>query len=206
MTCDFYRQHEMGEIDDPVFDRHVLNCTDCQNLVTQDAQLLAQAKRLKQPLAAPLLWAKIENTLRAEQRHGRGDWLEAFHANKLAILRLAAMVILAVGAGAYFFSRPEPREPRLLAGAALQKVEEKEREHAAAIAELERLAQPQLTKLDVDLMLLYRDRLETIDAQIARCKEALASNPANAHIRRYLLAALQDKQQTLQELVASRSL
>jgi hypothetical protein len=49
-------------------------------------------------------------------------------------------------------------------------------------------------------MLLYRDRLETIDAQIARCQEALAENPSNAHIRRYLLAALQDKKETLREL------
>jgi hypothetical protein len=52
------------------------------------------------------------------------------------------------------------------------------------------------------MMLLYRDKLETIDAQIERCKEALALNPASAHIRRYLLAALQDKKGTLAELLS----
>jgi hypothetical protein len=94
----------------------------------------------------------------------------------------------------------------LLAGKALKQVEAKEREYEEAIAEMERLAEPQLAKLDADLMMLYRDRLATIDAQIVRCKEAAARNPANAHIRRYLLAALQDKQETLQELVENRSL
>jgi hypothetical protein len=87
-----------------------------------------------------------------------------------------------------------------LEGAALEKVEQKEREYAAAIAELERVTSSQMAKLDLELMLLYRDRLETIDAQIARCREALATNPGNAHIRRYLLAALQDKTETLREL------
>jgi len=52
------------------------------------------------------------------------------------------------------------------------------------------------------MMLLYREKLETIDAQIERCQEALAANPANAHIRRYLLAALQDKKAALADLLS----
>ena len=55
--------------------------------------------------------------------------------------------------------------------------------------------------MNVELMLLYRDRLETIDDQIEQCREALSENPANAHIRRYMLAALQDKKETLKELL-----
>jgi len=55
--------------------------------------------------------------------------------------------------------------------------------------------------LDLELDSLYRDRLGTIDAQIARCREALKSNPANAHIRRYLMAALRDKRETLTEVL-----
>jgi hypothetical protein len=47
------------------------------------------------------------------------------------------------------------------------------------------------------MMALYRERLETIDAQIERCRRALELNPASAHIRRYMLAALQDKTLTL---------
>ena len=58
-----------------------------------------------------------------------------------------------------------------------------------------------MESLDLNLALLYRDKLETIDSQIERCKDALQDNPANTHIRRYLLAALDDKKQTLREIL-----
>jgi predicted metal-dependent hydrolase len=59
--------------------------------------------------------------------------------------------------------------------------------------------------LDLELEFLYRERLEVIDAQIAKCREAVAANPANAHIRRYLMAALQDKKETLAEVLNLKS-
>ncbi len=52
-------------------------------------------------------------------------------------------------------------------------------------------------------MSLYRDKLAVIDGQIEKCQEALERNPGNAHIRRYFLAALQDKKQTLAEALGS---
>ena len=60
-----------------------------------------------------------------------------------------------------------------------------------------------MARMDPSLMLLYRDKLETIETQIAYCKEALIDNPANAHIRRYLLIALQDKKKALQEIISN---
>ena len=201
MSCEAYRQFELGEMEETVFNRHSANCAECQRLLTQDAQLFALAKSLKPPVANPLLWAKIENALRAEQQKRRPVWLETLQEHKWALLRMAAVLLVAVGVGSYFLFKPKPSNSRLLAGTALEQVEKTEREYAAAIADLERVALPQMAKMDVDLMLLYRDRLETIDAQILRCREALATNPANAHIRRYLLAALRDKKETLKELV-----
>jgi hypothetical protein len=199
MSCEFYQKYEFGEIGEEEFNNHSPACPECQKLLVQDAQLLALAKNLTPPQSSPLLWAKIENTLRAEQQKRRSTW---FHWPEPAwtILRIAAVLLVAVGIGSYLLFKPAPSEPRLLEGVALKKVEQEEREYAAAIAELERVTSPQMAKLDPELMLLYRDRLETIDAQIARCREALASNPGNAHIRRYLLAALQDKTETLREL------
>ncbi len=205
MNCEFYQKRELGEMDEGEFSCHLPTCAECQKLLEQDARILTLAQSLQKPTASPLLWAKIENTLRAEQqsnrRHRRFSWPE----QKWALLRIAAVLLLGIGLGSYFIFKPEPAEPRLLAGAALQQVEKREREYTEAIAALERVALPQMAKLDAELMLLYRDRLETIDAQIARCKEALAENPSNAHILRYLLAALQDKKETLRELLQSSS-
>lgn len=204
MNCEFYRRHELGKIGDIEFEQHSQGCAHCKMLIAQDEQLLASAKLLKEPLTAPLLWAKIENSLRAGQQSRRRKWQAAVWEHKTLILRLAAVLVVALATAAYFYSRPEPGSSRLLADAALKQVEEREMEYQKAIAGLERLAQPRLAEMDADLMLLYRDRLATIDAQIDRCKEAAARNPANAHIRRYLLAALQDRQQTLKEVAEYR--
>ena len=83
-----------------------------------------------------------------------------------------------------------------------QKVERQEQQYEAAISELQAVVAPRLAQMDQELMLLYRDRLETIDTQIMQCKEALAVNPANAHIRSYLLTALRDKKEALKEIMA----
>jgi hypothetical protein len=206
MNCDFYRRHELGKISDADFDRHALNCEACRKLIDLDATVLAEARGLKQAVAAPLLWPKIENSLRAERQARHRVLPTIFLSRHAVILRLAAVLVVAMGIGAYFLLRPEPGSGRLLAGKALKQVEAKEREYQEAIAGLEQMAEPQMEKLDADLMMLYRDRLQTIDAQIDRCKEAIAQNPANAHIRRYLLAALQDKQQTLKEILEFRSM
>jgi len=201
MNCEFYQKHELGEIEENEFSQHLTTCSACQKLAEQDARILKLAQSLQKPVASPLLWAKIESSLRAEQqknrRHRRINWPE----QKWTLLRIAAVLLLGIGLGSYLIFKPQPSESRLLAGAALEQVEKRERAYAEAIAELERTALPQMAKLDAELMLLYRDRLETIEAQIARCKEALAENPSNAHIRRYLLAALQDKKETLRELL-----
>ena len=98
-------------------------------------------------------------------------------------------------------SQREPSASKLLAQSALERVERQERAYLKAIEDLEKMVQPRMSRMDVELALLYRDKLETIDTQIQRCREALADNPANAHIRRYMLAALQEKTKTLREIM-----
>ncbi len=118
----------------------------------------------------------------------------------------AALALVAVGLAAWFlFIRPSPGTGSgLMADAALARVETEEREYAAAIEALEAKAGPKLAEMDFSLMALYRDRLETIDAQIERCREAIDRNPWNAHIRKYMLAALQDKRNTLGMVLAQQ--
>jgi hypothetical protein len=117
---------------------------------------------------------------------------------------VAALALVSVGLAAWLlFLRPSSGSASgLMADAALARVETEEREYAAAIAELEAKAGPKLAEMDFSLMALYRDRLETIDSQIERCREAIDRNPWNAHIRGYMLAALQDKKETLREILS----
>lgn len=205
MPCDFYRRHELGEITAEVFAQHVRACVDCQRLQAQDEQLLQIVRSLDPPTSSPFLWAKIENTLRVEQQRETRWRSRPVASLKWLKYAVAASIIFAVGLAALFMRKNEAQaDAKLLAASALEHVAQKEKEYEAAIAQLERVTSPQLTQLPTELLLLYRDRLATIDTQIARCREALAENPGNAHVRRYMLMALQDKKETLQELAGKR--
>ena len=206
MSCEEYRNFELGKTDKSKFNKHLTECSACRKLVKQDEQLLGLAGELDQAVKAPLLWTKIENSLRAEKQRRVRHETQVFRQFPM-LLRIAAMLAVVVGfsTGSYFMFAPDAPSGNILTAEALQKVESVEQDYIDAISELDRLVQPQLSQLDFEFMLLYQDRLETIDSQIERCKEALENNPANAHIRRYLLAALQDKKETLKEILEIES-
>ena len=83
----------------------------------------------------------------------------------------------------------------------LEQVKEAEESYISAIEDLEDMALGRLDETKEPLAQLYRNKIKLIDAQITSCRNELERNPANAHIRKYLLAALQDKQRTLTEII-----
>lgn len=160
-------------------------------------------KSIKRPVTAPHLWDRIEKSLLAEARRGGKHLIFDLNQKTLTIVRIAALLVVAITIGFYLWPKPEIGETKLLDQSILKRVEKRETAYMDAIVELEQKAKPLLEQFDVELSLLYKDRLGTIDAQIERCREALAINPANAHIRRYMLAALKDKKETLLEILRS---
>jgi hypothetical protein len=213
MTCKELERYDQGELDEAEFERHASRCPACQEALRLDKDVLSLAKASRRHIDAPTLWSRIQESLRNElsaktpraialsiekdRRHKR-------FSVRWKPLRLVPAVIILVGViglGFYFGLKNQTPTSGLLAQKALAKVEQKEAEYMEAIKELEKQALPQMEDMDLDLVFLYRDRLETIDAQIVKCREALAMNPANAHIRRYLMAALQDKKDTLADVL-----
>jgi len=201
MSCHKFKKYELGKIEVQEFKNHVKSCPTCQAEMKQDAWLMSLAKSLKQPVRAPFLWGRIENTLKEEKRAKEDTRVKDYRWRLFPAFGAAIIFLMIISIGLYFLLSQRAGEPRLLAEKALTKVEKKESEYLQAIVELEERVLPKMASLNLELMLLYRDRLETIDDQIDRCKEALGENPANAHIRRYLLAALQDKKETLNEIM-----
>jgi len=203
MNCDRYEEFEMGRMEEPDFLEHTETCDHCRRELEEDERLLTIARGLKRAIEAPSLWARIERDLETEKATSRGVTAGRPRWRAAGMLRIAALLVVALGIGYYFGNRTRPTDTRLLSRSTLEKVEDREREYVQAIAELEEQAGPVLAGMDVELALLYRDRLETIDTQIARLREAMTENPANAHIRQYMLAALQDKKETLTELLGA---
>jgi hypothetical protein len=206
MSCEQLNKYETGRMSAEEFGLHVKGCASCRKQIIFDAQLDTELKSLKQPVHAPHLWERIEKSLEEEkkkheiQRKG-GRSLRLFRIKWFLLVPAAAMILASLGLGIYFGLKQRTPQSGILAQKTLEKIELKEGEYIQAINELEKTARPKLAGMDLQMMSLYRDRLAAIDSQLERCKEALASNPASAHIRRYLLAALQDKKQTLAEVL-----
>lgn len=201
MTCEKYKQHELGEMSDSAYRAHLKECAVCREIKRQDDLILGQVKQLKQPAAAPGLWERISREI---QRSGAGLHDVPPPKKKIfssPVLKLAASFLLPLLLlGGYFLLIKPGRSSGLLTQKALTRIEQVEAEYMKAIAQLEQVVEPGIHSMDVELALRYRDRLETIDEQIDLCKKELEENPKNTHIRRYLLAALQDKKQTLMDL------
>jgi len=214
MSCKKFEKYERGQMTFAEFELHALECIICQEKMHLDERLMSMAKSLaEKPIHAPQLWSQIEESLRRENEKSQAKIVEPatrpgslrpFRFRLLPLIPAAAALLVAAGLGIYFSFKAlsHPPSSGLLAREALAKVEKKEREYVEAIEHLEQKALPKMASLDLEMMLLYREKLETIDAQIERCQEALAANPANAHIRRYLLAALQDKKAALADLLS----
>ena len=210
MSCSQFDDFELGLVEAGEMKRHLETCADCRRQAALDERLTLETGSLRAPVDDAGLWNRIEAKLAAEvpgyehRPTSLTRFLEKFiprpgSHNLFQRAGVAALACAAVGLAAWFlFLRPSPGSASgLMADAALIRVEAEEREYAAAIEELEASAGPKLAGMDFSLMALYRDRLETIDAQIERCREAIGQNPWNAHIRRYMLAALRDKKDTL---------
>ncbi|MDH5467173.1 MAG: hypothetical protein OEY25_07125 [Candidatus Aminicenantes bacterium] len=200
MSCNKLKRYELGKLGETEFERHLETCSSCQERMEQDTRLMALSRSLKRPAEPSHLWDRIAKSLEEEQQKELSSGVMRPRWRPLWLLPAAVVVLLAVVIGLYFFIEPGTQKSGLLADSALARVEKKENEYVKAIDGLEQLVLPRMADMNLELTLLYRDKLETIDDQIEQCREALAENPANAHIRRYMLAALQDKKQTLMEI------
>ncbi|KAA3610180.1 MAG: hypothetical protein D8M58_06885 [Calditrichaeota bacterium] len=163
-------------------------------------QIFEEARNLKPIKPDNDLWDKIENTLIEETQPKPKNVFQFIKNHKMWLSIAAALLISFSMATLYFNASPNP-DAKILSTNAMIKVEFTEKNYMKAIEQLEVEAKNQLANFDTELMLLYRDKLTTIETQINQCKEAIANNPGNAHIRKYMLAALQDKKNTLNEII-----
>lgn len=212
MSCDRFDRYLSGEGTAEEFARHARDCAECREQAALGARLDREIATLKSPVVADGLWERIEASLIREKRlaaepagkraPGR-PWLGALLARRWPILVPAGAAVALLVVMGLIGLRRSVVPSGILANEALARVERTEKEYLGAIASLESQARPKIAAMVPEEMSLYEDKLAVIDAQIVRCREALASNPGNAHIRGYLLAALQDKRQTLADALVT---
>ncbi len=207
MSCRGYDRYQAGRWSGEEFERHAAVCPDCRRARDEERAWARAAAPLRdRRIEMPGLWDRIEEGLRREMAAER----EAPRGSRAAVrpfpwrlVPVAALALVGIMAGIFLLMRlvPTAGASGLLDEKALAKVERRESEYIAAIRELEAGAVARLAGWDQEARLLYRDKLETIDRQVERCRAALEVNPGNAHIRQFLSAALQDKRETLARIL-----
>lgn len=204
MKCDRYEAWWMGDLSDEEFSAHRESCQECATAWRLDQRIEQEARDLPGPAQGTGLWDRIAEEL-DEDCPPVVTTMPRRRIPTSRIWVMAAVLVLCVGLGSVMLREgrgPAPAPRNLLATEALARVEAAEAAYETAIRGLEAQAEPVLAEADTRLMLRYRQRLEIIDAQIRDCRTMLAQDNANAHVRRYLLAAYRDKADTLTELLA----
>ncbi len=203
MSCDWFDKYDLGKMTEDTFRSHAKECQVCQEKVRQDEELLLLSRSLKKRVDAPFLWTRIEQGLREEQQKSRQTGWRGFFWHSWMKIPASALLFVVICVGLFLWLRPGLHDSTLLADSALRRIEKREQRYERSIGKLQERVLPQLADLGIELMLLYRDRIETIDEQILACKEVLRENPGNTHIRKYMLAAFQDKKETIREIMGT---
>lgn len=199
MTCKRLDKYNQGKMDETEFRRHAASCSTCQEVLKLDEDVMSMVKTLRQHIEAHNLWSRIAEAIQRDRKRISFRW------RLLRFAPAACVLMVIAGLGIYIGLNTHAPSSGLLTQKALARVAQEEQEYLRAIQDLEKQTLPKMDSLDLELVFLYRDRLETINAQIKQCQEALASNPANAHIRRYLMMALHDKKEALVEILNSKN-
>jgi hypothetical protein len=178
--------------------RHAQDCAACRERLDDWIDISETAKSLHATWRNDMLWPRIDRALNVG-RVGRASarrWWE-----------IAAAVLLTVGiGGGGWYALHERAEQRafdqaILRDQALQKVEEAERAHVAAINDLEKVTSPKLDNPNTPLLVSYREKLLLLNDAIAECETVIQQNRNNAHLRKQLLAMYSEKQRTLEEVL-----
>lgn len=191
-------------------EEHAKGCAACTRELAEWHAIAAAAPALKKSWPSAELWPQIRQDLAEESQRSTakpagGSWLRLLPAT--AIVALFAIAT----AGLWVFRDSGGREPLttpwqttkdpLLTERAVDEVEAAEETYLASIDNLSRLAEPRLAAASSPVMLNYREKLALLDSAIADLRSGIEQNRYNTHLRRELLAAYREKQQTLQNLM-----
>jgi hypothetical protein len=189
---------------------HAMNCPECAEELRIWKSMSTAASELRQEWETPYLWTKIERGL-AEQMTEKPSrfqaWLNAIGLASVPRQAVAALLVLALVTGTawqIFHVPPGSGRSVFLKNSAVNEVERAGVEYQKAIDKLDAQTKPYLETAATPLMASYREKLLVLDNAIDELRAEAGQNPANAHLRRQLLAMYQEKQDTLQEILETK--
>lgn len=202
MSCRFYEKFFLGQITESAFKKHIKRCQECQLMVEQDEQVESMVRDMKNVFHPDVLWNNIESSLIREKEKKERDI--GVQRMTYTILRMAAIIIITILTGIIVNKKYFHSSVQLLSDKSVQQYMSKEKKYMSVIEDLEKNVQFSLSDGNIDKQFRYKEYLETMDSQIRDYHDVLLKNPANAHIRSYLIKALRDKKQILEEFAREK--
>jgi hypothetical protein len=196
-------------------EQHAANCPDCAEEIRAWKALSSAAEELRDYREDLPLWARIETSLRENERQPapkQGFWEKLDFLRGLTLgwqTALAGALVVALTVfGVYMFrlrgTSSDIGQTSLLKNSALAEVERTERDYMKAIDRMATEAKPELDSANTPLMASYKEKLIVLDSAIDELRLEAGRNPSNAHLRYELLAMYQEKQETLQEVLETK--
>jgi hypothetical protein len=195
-------------------ERHAESCAECAQEIRTWRNISLAARELHEEWQSLSLWPRIARAL-AEQQAAKPsrvqEWLRILQLHTLSWQTAVALLLLAVFAGSsawLFLRKPVVNAVTdkriLLKDSAVEEVDRTQAAYVRAIDKLAAQAQPRLVDPTTPLLATYREKLLVLDSAIADLRAQTDQNPANAHLRRELLAMYQEKQDTLQQVLEEK--
>ena len=189
---------------------HAATCAECGEELRVWKSMSTASGELRQEWETPHLWTRIERRLTkqmSEKPSRLRAWLNSIGLAGVQWQTAAALLVLVLATGAAWriiHDRRGPDPQVFLKNSAVNQVERAEADYRKAIDKLDAETKPQLEAAATPLMASYREKLLVLDNAIDELRAETGQNPANAHLRRQLLAMYQEKQETLQEILETK--
>ena len=225
MACEGYQAAIAERLDGPLdatreaaLERHLNTCADCSALARDLEQIrlgLSTLETLQPPLA---VWTRVKAGVETARAPGIRTAL------RRRLLALAASVVIVVGLGAFYLTRPNPgtsapSSPTAStvtapaeasrtedAASLVQSIEEElrlaEQHYERAITGLEQAATADQTALEPQLAATLQKNLGVIDQAIAESRSALRAQPSSQPARESLFDAFKNKVTLLQDTIS----
>lgn len=197
MSCSYYEKYSLGKITEREFKKHLEHCEECNYMIQQDKKIEFQVKDIRTAFHPDILWQSIESSLITEKEKNKSN--SEVYRMTFKIMRAAAILILVLVSGVIIKTNYFNSQSNLLSDSSIERYNKREKSCIRKIEHLEKNVQFSLNDGNIEQQLRYKEYLETVNSQIRDYHQALENNPANAHIRNYLIQALRSKKQVLKE-------
>lgn len=192
-----YLDDELTVTERAALEEHLRRCTSCRSLLSELRAVTDRARMLPDASPNADLWPGVASRIVSRVQRRFSFTLPQLVAASLALMVLSGSMVWLARLGGNRTDFPAivadaPAPPASLTDARYS-APLADAHYEEAIADLQQALEAGRTKLDAGTVRALERNLAAIDAAIAECRKALASDPANVFLADHLAAAKKRK-------------